>query len=47
MELLIIIGIQFVSLGLLGELIIKSNSKSQSRALSIFSSSNIHENSSN
>ena len=33
--LLIIIGIQFISLGLLGELIIKSNSKSENRVSSI------------
>ena len=45
--LLIIIGIQFVSLGLLGELIIKSNSKSQNRVSSIFSLNNINENHSN
>ena len=42
--LLIIIGIQFISLGLLGELIIKSNSKSQNRVSSIFSLNNINEN---
>ena len=41
--LLIIIGIQFISLGLLGELIIKSNSKSQNRVSSIFSLNNINE----
>ena len=41
--LLIIIGIQFMSLGLLGELIIKSNSKSQNRVSSIFSLNNINE----
>ena len=45
--LLIIIGIQFISLGLLGELIIKSNSKSQNRVASIFSLNNINENCSN
>ena len=45
--LLIIIGIQFISLGLLGELIIKSNSKSQNRVSSIFSLNNINENRSN
>jgi len=45
--LLIIIGIQFISLGLLGELIIKSNSKSQNRVSSIFSLNNINEDSSN
>ena len=33
--LLITIGIQFISLGLLGELIIKSNSKSENRIASI------------
>ena len=42
--LLIIIGVQFISLGLLGELIIKSNSKSQNRVSSIFSLNNINEN---
>ena len=45
--LLIIIGIQFISLGLLGELIIKSNSKTQNRVSSIFSLNNINEDSSN
>ena len=45
--LMIIIGIQFISLGLLGELIIKSNSKSQNRISSIFSLDNINENRSN
>ena len=45
--LLIIIGIQFISLGLLGELIIKSNSKSENRVSSIISLNNINENSSN
>ena len=45
--LMIIIGIQFISLGLLGELIIKSNSKSQNRVSSIFSLDNINENRSN
>ena len=33
--LLIIIGIQFISLGLLGELVIKSNSQSENRVSSI------------
>jgi len=42
--LLIIIGIQFISLGLLGELIIKSNSKSENRVSSIYSLKNINEN---
>ena len=45
--LLIIIGIQFISLGLLGELIIKSNSKSGNRVSSIYSLNNINENNSN
>jgi len=45
--LLIIIGIQFISLGLLGELIIKSNSKSENRVSSIFSFNSINENPSN
>jgi len=45
--LMIIIGIQFISLGLLGELIIKSNSKSQNRVSSFFSLDNINENRSN
>jgi dolichol-phosphate mannosyltransferase len=45
--LLIIIGIQFISLGLLGELVIKSNSKSENRVSSIYSLKNINENNSN
>ena len=38
--LLVIIGIQFISLGLLGELIIKSNSKNENRVSSIYPSNN-------
>ena len=41
--LLIIIGIQFISLGLLGELIVKSNSKSENRVSSIYGLNNINE----
>jgi len=42
--LLIIIGIQFISLGLLGELIIKSNLKNENRISSIISFKTINEN---
>ena len=41
--LLIIIGIQFISLGLLGELIIKSNSKTENRVSSVCSLKNIND----
>ena len=45
--LFIIIGIQFISLGLLGELIIKSNSKSENRVSSVYSSEDTDENNPN